>query len=248
MSPEQLELAQDRIGRRFTNIDILIRAFTHASTSDSRQDSNERLEFLGDAVLGLICCELVFLAYPDYLEGEMTKVKSTVVSRQTCAALARQLRLDELLLIGKGMQSQRTLPQSLGAATLEAVVAAIYLDAGLEAAREFLSPLLSPLIAKAADSGHQENFKSVLQQLAQQRFNTSPVYQVLDEKGPDHAKCFEVCVEIGGRRFPSTWGASKKQAEQVAALTALQELGVVSRGESGEVRVVPEAAPDQSTC
>jgi ribonuclease III len=238
MTPEQLELAQTRIGHRFADPSILVRAFTHASTAESRQASNERLEFLGDAVLGLVCCEMVFQAYPEYLEGEMTKIKSTVVSRQTCAAMAKQLQIDELLLIGKGMQGQRALPQSLGAATLEAAVAAIYLDAGMDAARGFLVPLLMPLIRKAASSGHQENFKSVLQQHAQQRFGCSPMYQILDEKGPDHAKCFEVCVEIGGRRFASTWGSSKKQAEQVAALNALHELGVVLKEESGEVRVI----------
>ena len=238
MTPEQVELAQQRLGHRFADPGILIRAFTHASTAERRRDSNERLEFLGDAVLGLVCCEMVYQLFPDYLEGEMTKIKSTVVSRQTCAGMARQLQIDELLLIGKGMQGQRALPQSLEAATLEAAVAAIYLDAGLDAARKFLTPMLMPLIRKAASSGHQENFKSVLQQHAQQRFGCSPMYHILDEKGPDHAKCFEVCVEIGGRRFGSTWGSSKKQAEQVAALNALHELGVVLREESGEVRVV----------
>lgn len=238
MSPEQLELAQQRLGYRFASTEVLSRAFTHASTADSRHQSNERLEFLGDAVLGLVCCELVYQYFPEYLEGEMTKVKSTVVSRQTCAALAKQLQLEDLLKIGKGMQGQRSLPQSLSAATLEAVIAAMYLDGGLDAARGFLTPLLTPLIRKAASSGHQENFKSVLQQTAQQRFSCSPMYHVLDEQGPDHAKCFEVCVEIAGRRFPSTWGASKKQAEQVAALSALQELGVVEREESGDLRVV----------
>lgn len=239
MTPEQLELAQSRIGHRFASIDLLVRALTHASTADSRRDSNERLEFLGDAVLGMVCCELIFHAFPNYLEGEMTKVKSAVVSRQTCAQFARDLKLDELLVLGKGMLGQRTLPQSLSAAIIESIVAAIYLDAGMSAARTFLLPLLNPVIMKHAASGHQENFKSVLQQHAQQKFVSSPVYHILDEKGPDHAKCFEVAVEVGGRRFPSTWGSSKKQAEQLAALLALQELGILERTEDGlDVRVV----------
>lgn len=238
MSPDQIETLQGRIGHRFGDPDILVRALTHASITDARKDSNERLEFLGDAVLGLVCCELIFRLYPEYLEGEMTKVKSTVVSRQTCAAIARDLTLDKHLILGKGMQGQRSLPQSLAAATLEAVIAAIYADAGLEAARRFLEPILTPLIHRAAVSGHQENFKSVLQQIAQTRFGCSPSYQVLDEKGPDHAKCFEVAVEIDGRRFESCWGASKKQAEQQAALNALATLGVTVQEEDGRVRVV----------
>jgi ribonuclease III len=200
-------------------------------------------------VLGLVCCELIFNLYPDLLEGEMTKIKSTVVSRQTCAAIARELALDQHLTLGKGMQGYRALPQSLAAATLESVIAAIYTDAGLDAARAFLVPILTPLVLRAADSGHQENFKSVLQQFSQQRFGRSPIYHVLDEKGPDHAKCFEVAVEIDGRRFPSCWGQSKKQAEQQAALSALGILGVTVQEEDGHIRVVagmtdePDAAP-----
>lgn len=245
MSPEQIEEVQVRIGHRFADLSLLERAMMHASVTDQRKNSNERMEFLGDAVLGLVCCELIYHLYPEFLEGEMTKVKSTVVSRQTCAAIARELELDKFLTLGKGMQGHRSLPQSLAAATLESIIAAIYFDAGaangsggIEAARRFLTPLLTPLIHRAADSGHQENFKSVLQQHAQQKFGCSPSYHVLDEKGPDHAKCFEVAVEIDGRRFGSFWGASKKQAEQQAALIALGEMGVTIREENGLVRVV----------
>jgi ribonuclease III len=238
MTPEELDGLQDRVGHRFADVTLLTRSLTHASVTDQRKNSNERLEFLGDAVLGLICCELIYSLYPDFLEGEMTKIKSTVVSRQTCAAISRELGLDKCLTLGKGMQGFRALPQSLAAATLESVVAAIYFDAGLEAARGFLVPLLTPLVHRAASSGHQENFKSVLQQYAQQKFGRSPTYHVLDEKGPDHAKCFEVGVEIDGRKFPSCWGASKKQAEQQAALNALDALGVTELEQNGLVRVV----------
>jgi ribonuclease III len=98
---------------------------------------------------------------------------------------------------------------------------------GLSATRAFLEPLLTPIIKLQAASGHQDNYKSVLQQHAQTHFSSPPVYLVLDEKGPDHAKCFEVAVEIAGKRFASTWGSTKKQAEQQAALNALTELGVI---------------------
>jgi ribonuclease-3 len=244
-TPERLDALQARLGHRFKDLALLERALTHASVTDARKDSNERLEFLGDAVLGLVCCELIYSRYPDFLEGEMTKIKSTVVSRQTCAVIARELGLDAHLTLGKGMQGYRALPQSLAAATLESVVAAIYFDAGLEAARNFLVPILTPLVSRAADSGHQENFKSVLQQYSQQRFGRSPSYHVLDEKGPDHSKCFEVAVEIDGKRFQSCWGASKKAAEQQAALNALGALGVTVQEQDGHVRVVG-VSEDQS--
>jgi ribonuclease-3 len=237
---DQLAPLEARLGHTFADRALLLRALTHASTTDNRKDSNERLEFLGDAVLGMVCCEMIFELFPDELEGEMTKIKSTVVSRQTCAAIARDLALDQYLILGKGMQGQRTLPQSLAAATLESVIAAIYLDAGMPAARALLVPILTPLIRRAAASGHQENFKSVLQQAAQVRFARSPVYTVLDEKGPDHAKCFEVRVEIDGRKFPSCWGNSKKAAEQSAALAALTELGLTTDHE-GHIRILLDA-------
>lgn len=231
------EAIQERIGYRFGQISLLRRALTHASIAESRRSSNERLEFLGDAVLGLVCCEMVYAMYPDLLEGEMTKIKSTVVSRQTCAALAIQLGLEEFLLLGKGMKVHKVLPQSLSAALLEAIIGAIYLDGGSEPTRQFLGPLLEPVIRRAFASGHQENFKSVLQQIAQVRFGQSPTYLVLDEKGPDHSKCFELCVELGGRRFPSCWGPNKKAAEQQAALLALQEIGAAVETASGEIVV-----------
>ncbi|MCC6322454.1 MAG: ribonuclease III [Phycisphaerales bacterium] len=233
MIAAHIESAQSIIGHLFADPELLTRALTHASVAESRQESNERMEFLGDSVLGLVCCELIYTLYPDLLEGEMTKIKSTVVSRQTCACIARELGLHKLLFLGKGMQTHRELPSSLAAAAVEAVIAAIYLDGGLEPVRKFLRPLLEPMIHRAAVSGHQENFKSVLQQHAQLTFSESPIYQVLDEKGPDHAKCFEVAVEIGGRRFPACWGQSKKQAEQQAAQLALSELGLLDHTEDG---------------
>ncbi len=232
------------IGYRFRDPDLLALALTHASVAEARVRSNERLEFLGDAVLGLVVCEQVYATFPNFLEGEMTKIKSTVVSRQACAALTHQLDLGKHLAIGKGMRIHESLPQSLAAAVLESIVAAIYLDGGLEPARRFLLPLVEPLIHKAFESGHQENFKSILQQHAQQRLDDTPAYVVLEQKGPDHAKHFHVCVQIGDRRFPSSWGPSKKQAEQQAALLALYEMGVTAIDDAGKVRVVVRGKPN----
>lgn len=237
MTEETRVVVEQAIGYRFADPSLLERALTHASVAECRLSSNERLEFLGDSVLGLVTCELIFQMYPDLLEGEMTKIKSHVVSRQTCASISRELGLDQVLLLGKGMRGSHSLPQSLSAAVLESVIAAVFLDGGMEPSSRMLVGLLRPIVERAAASGHQENFKSVLQQHAQMLLGASPVYIVLDEKGPDHSKCFEVCVEIGAKRFPSFWGASKKQAEQQAALIALHELGVTVEDGDGHIRV-----------
>jgi ribonuclease-3 len=234
---------EQAVGHCFKDPTLVIRALTHASVAEQRLASNERMEFLGDSVLGLIVSQRIYERYPDLLEGEMTKIKSTAVSRQTCATLARRLGLEQWLVLGKGMQRENGMPQSLAAAVLESVIAAVYLDGGYAAAEAFVAPLFEPLIERAAKSGHQENFKSVLQQHAQQSGLETPTYRVLDEKGPDHAKAFKVAVEIGARRFNASWGQSKKQAEQLAALCALEELGLVEKSEDGLVRVVRPDSP-----
>lgn len=244
---QTLEQAQDILGYRFVRIEHLETSLTHASIADSRVASNERLEFLGDAVLGMIVCDYLYRNYPDLLEGDLTKIKSAIVSRRMCARIATELGLDRLLLLGKGMMTRQALPASLSAAVLESVIGAMYLDAGIDVVRDFLIPLLEPHIDHAANSGHHQNFKSVLQQYAQQRYGISPIYLLLDEKGPDHAKCFEVCVEVGSQRFPSCWAASKKQAEQLAALKALEQLGLITRDESGLTVYVGEESHSAAT-
>ncbi len=229
MPPQSvLQTCQERIGYFFKNLDLLRLALHHASSATHRRDSNERMEFLGDAVLGLIVCQALYERLPNALEGDMTKVKSTVVSRRVCARVAQQLRLTEGLVLGQGMDNGEHLPPSLAAGVLEAVIAAIYLDGGLEAARRFVLRHMEDELRKATDSGHQFNYKSQLQQWAQRRMNATPFYELLDEKGPDHAKCFEVAVSIAGRQFPSAWGPSKKEAEQKAARLALIALGELS--------------------
>ncbi len=234
--------AQEVLGYTFDDIGLLDLALRHASISESRLDSNERLEFLGDAILGMIVCERIFNRFPTYLEGEMTKIKSLAVSRKVCAKIAIKLGLDELIVVGKGMQTQTKLPQSLAAAVLESVIAALYLDGGMQVVRDFLEPLLDPLLDDAVRSGHQHNFKSVLQQHAQRTLNTAPSYKILDEKGPDHAKAFFIAVELDGVRYEPSWGNSKKVAEQQAALNALHGLGLTVLHDNGDTRMKPEAA------
>lgn len=230
--------AEAILGHRFSNPSHLDLALRHASTAQTPLASNERLEFLGDAVLGMVVCDMVFRRYPALREGDMTKIKSHVVSRQMCAVIATKLELDQLLVLGKGMQGGVALPSSLAAAALEAVIGALYLDAGMERAAAFVRPLVSDMVDQAAASGHQQNFKSVLQQHAQQAFGQTPQYRTLDEQGPDHSKCFKIAVEVGGRKFEGCWGQTKKKAEQEAALAALKELGVVQEGSGGELRLV----------
>jgi ribonuclease-3 len=237
MTEEEIQKAEAIVGHCFRDRDLLKRSLTHASLVDSRLDSNERLEFLGDVVLGLVVCEYLYRHYDHLLEGEMTKIKSMVVSRHTCAIVAEAIGLGDLLRLGKGMSNRSKLPQSVIAAVYEALIGALYLDGGLEAAQRFILGQMRNAIDEADRSGHQQNFKSVLQQAGQQMFEQSPQYLILDEKGPDHAKCFEVCVEIGARRFKSCWGPSKKQAEQQAALEALVELGLAERLGEEEVRL-----------
>lgn len=231
MQNDLLQRAEKILGHSFRDTQLLKEALTHASIADTRLKSNERMEFLGDAVLDLVVCEALYRRFPKLLEGDLTKIKSAVVSRRTCAEVARETGLDELLIIGKGISSRATMPSSLAAAVYESIVAAIYLDAGFEAAKQFVLRTMAPKIETISANIHQHNYKAVLQQHAQKMMGATPVYELLDEKGPDHSKCFEVCVTIDGRRFASAWGPNKKAAEQKAALLALEELGVMQSGE-----------------
>ncbi|HUT31558.1 MAG TPA: ribonuclease III [Sedimentisphaerales bacterium] len=227
MNEEALQQVEQIIGYSFSNRSLLAKAFTHASGVETRLLSNERLEFLGDALLAAVICQTLFERFPGYLEGELTKMKSMLVSRRTCARVARQLGLHHYLQVGKGMSNSRALTGSLSAGMLEALVAVIYIDGGFEAARDFILSSFSSFI-DGADTDHaQGNFKSLLQQYAQQQLDATPAYELLDEKGPDHDKCFESQVVIGERYFRSAWGTNKKEAEQKAAFNALVELGAL---------------------
>jgi ribonuclease-3 len=227
MEQEILDQLEQIIGYRFSNKSLLTEAFIHASSVEKRALSNERLEFLGDSVLSLVICQAIFIRSPEYLEGDLTKMKSMLVSRGTCAQISRNLNLHKYLKVGKGMAGSQSLTHSLAAGLLEALIAAIYLDGGYEAAQTFILNNFDYLIVQAHAEQAQGNFKSILQQHAQQHFNTTPIYELLDEKGPDHNKCFETQAVINQRHFPSAWGNNKKEAEQKAALNALVELGVL---------------------
>jgi len=227
MDEEILRQIEQIIGYEFSDKNLLVKAFTHSSAVDNRLLSNERLEFFGDSVLALVICQALFENFTDYLEGDLTKIKSRLVSRETCAQISGQLGLQKYLKVGKGMVSNRALSGSLAAGVLETVIAAIHIDGGFEAARDFILRIYGPLIEQADAEQDHGNFKSLLQQYSQEQFTATPSYILLDEKGPDHNKCFELEVVIEDRHFPSAWGSNKKEAEQKAAFNALVELGVL---------------------
>ncbi len=219
-----LEKLQRRIGYQFKDEGLLLSALTHASGAEHRLASNERMEFLGDAILGAVVCEILYQQFPDFLEGELTRLKSIVVSRQTCAKLSEAMGMQEFLILGKGMTTHPSVPSSLLADVFESLVAAIYLDGGDAAARRFITDAIGPEIELAAEGETGSNYKSLLQQLAQREHGTTPTYQLLDEKGPDHSKCFKVAAQVGTSRYQPAWGRNKKEAEQRAARNALSQL------------------------
>ena len=216
----------------FDDLDLLEEALTHTSMADHRLDSNERMEFLGDAVLDLVVCDDIYTKFPELFEGDLTKIKSAVVSRRTCAEVAIETGLSRLLITGKGVMGRGAIPGSLAAGVYEAIVAAIYLDGGFEAARTYVLRTMGPKIAEISATLHQHNYKAALQQEAQRTLGGTPYYELLDEQGPEHSKCFEVCVTVNGRRFAAAWGTNKKIAEQKAALKALVELGALTADEA----------------
>lgn len=227
LDPELLSILKDceaRIGYEFVDKGLLRAALTHASGALHRLASNERLEFLGDAILGAVVCELLFHRYPEYLEGDLTRLKSIVVSRQTCAKISQALEMRDFLILGKGMTTNPNVPSSLFADVFESLIAAMYLDGGIAPAREFIEKHVGPEIDLAAEGEMGGNYKSLLQQVAQREHGTTPIYQLLDEKGPDHSKCFKISAQIGVNRYQPAWGRNKKEAEQRAARNALNQL------------------------
>lgn len=222
LSDEQAEDCEEALGYRFNDRRKLEHGLTHSSIARTRLDSNERLEFLGDSIMGAVICEALYSQYPDLPEGEMTRIKSAVVSRQTCAKIAKAVNLHRFLLLGKGFPSRDRMPDSIIGSCFEAIVASVFLDGGFDAAKSFVLRTMNDEVAKTARSAHAQNYKSHLQQMSQRHFGHTPNYRVVDEKGPDHSKCFEIAVTIGSRIFPSAWGPSKKEAEQNAARTAIE--------------------------
>ena len=224
--------AQESIGYTFRQPALLDEALTHRShlqgKHSTEQKDNERLEFLGDAVLSLVVSEYLSAAYPTSTEGELSKVRARLVSRVSLAQAASRLKLGQLLRVGRGEEVTKGRGKSsLLANALEAVIAAIYLDGGLEPARSFVLRTLSEEFGTLQGMtllAYNQDFKSQFQEQCQQRFEALPVYTVRRESGPDHNKAFEVEVGIRGKIYGWGLGRNKKEAEQMAAKQALDQL------------------------
>jgi len=224
MDADKLTSCQEAIGYTFTNSSLLQGALTHSSAKTEARRSNERLEFLGDAILGMAISAYLYRRFPHYSEGELTKIKSVVVSQKALASVSDQMGLRDFLVVGRGISDRNGMPKSMLANAFEAIVAAIYLDGAMDAATDFVVRLLVPEIDNVQKNRHDPNYKSMLQQYSQQHLNATPVYRVLKEEGPDHVKMFHVMTFIEDQEYGSGWGKSKKQAEQRAAMESLNLL------------------------
>lgn len=223
--PTDLAVCEERIGYTFRDRSLLEAAVTHASGAANRLASNERLEFLGDSILGFVICEKLYACFPDSLEGDLTRIKSAVVSREACSRISQELGLVEFLVVGKGLMVDSVVPTSVLSDLFESLVAAVYLDGGIEPARALIERFMDQEIVNVAAGTTGLNHKSLLQQVSQRDFGITPTYTVVDEQGPDHNKSFQVLAQIGDRTYPPAWGRNKKEAEQRAAAHALCELG-----------------------
>ncbi|MCR5358516.1 MAG: ribonuclease III [Thermoguttaceae bacterium] len=219
---EKTARCQKAIGYRFRDVKLLETALTHTSGAATPRESNERMEFLGDAVLGLIITDKLYRTFPDLREGPLSIIKGSVVSRRACARIAHTLGLSEFLFLGKGMNA---IPESILANAIESVIAAVYLDGGYDPARRFVESVFHDEFEEASRTMDGDNHKSELQTLTQHEGGAlKPIYHILDEQGPEHRKCFKVQAQIGERFFRAAWGNTKKAAEQKAAENAVAEL------------------------
>ena len=218
----------DRLGYRFRDPSLLQTALTHRSfacESRPRLPDNQRLEFLGDAVLDLVAAEVLFLECPDWREGRLTKVRSRLTNTETLAAVAARIGLGDFLSLGRGEDASggRAKPAVLADA-LEALVAAVWLDGGFPPVRDFFRSLFAPELREALASGEDLNPKGRLQELAQARWKCPPAYRLLSVSGPPHAPSFSVAVSIGPRDLATASGPSLRSAESAAASLALSLL------------------------
>lgn len=228
MSGIQIDQAIANLGIKFSNKELLQQAFIHRSyLNETKQllESNERLEFLGDAILSFIISSYLYSLRPTDDEGNLTNLRSHIVKTKSLAEAASNLQLGNYLKLSKGEDASggRKNPQLL-ANTYEALLGAVYLDQGLVVAKNFIDLTLLPLFKTALESGPPKDAKSELQELIQNTHKESPLYKILSTKGPDHAKEFTVGVFIQGKEQGKGIGPSKQIAEEQAAIRALQKL------------------------
>jgi ribonuclease-3 len=224
-----LKVLQKRIGYRFKSLDLLNQGLRHKSfvheNVDAEGKDNERLEFLGDAVLDLVISHLIMDRYPDYQEGSLSRLRAAVVNEARLARVARDLSLGEYLLLGKGEEMTRGREKSsILSSTLEALLATIYLDGGYKKAFKAIAQLFSLTLEVAEKESFYQDYKTKLQEVSQDTLKATPRYVLAKEYGPDHDKIFGVQVQIQGKVAGVGAGRSKKEAEQRAARRTLQKL------------------------
>lgn len=224
-----LEKLQENLGYRFRDESLLRGALYHSSYANEHRNenivSNERLEFLGDAVLGFVSAEFLFSRFPNAPEGELTRIRAALVREESLFEVAQELQLGECLMLGKGEESGggRQRPSILADCT-EAVFAAVYLDGGMECARDLIHRvLLSRGDIEVAES-RRRDYKTELQELVQRKPHQALRYELVGQSGPDHAKVFTVAVLLNGEPIGEGSGHSKKEAEQSSARAALEKL------------------------
>ena len=226
---QRLRELEERLGYRFTDIGLLESALTHRSFVNENPaltfKDNERLEFLGDAVLELTITDMLMRTFPDYDEGQLSKLRASVVNEKPLAELARRFRLGEFLLLGRGEESSggRT-KASLLANAFESIIAAMFLDSGFDRTAAFIGSLFAPLMGEGATTAVYRDYKTAVQEVCQIRFRDVPRYVLVSETGPDHDKRFETSLVIGERVIATGTGRNKKEAEQQAAKAALEAL------------------------
>lgn len=218
-----LERCQQRLGYFFSRPDLLVCALTHSSFATTRVQSYERMEFLGDAILGLLVSEYLFEKHPNQFEGDLTHRKSALVSRDMCLLWSRELGLEDFVMVGKGVKSSG-IPLNILGDVFESVLAAVYLDGGMDAARNFFLEKVELVAERQGDQENTSQQKNRLQQYCLQEKGTTPLYLLLDEQGPDHCKCYKVSAKVADRIFSPAWANTKKEAELRAAANALSEL------------------------
>lgn len=225
---KELQLFEKHANLRFRNIEFLNLAFCHRSYSNESSediDNNEKLEFLGDSVLGLVVAEYLFRSLPDKVEGDMARIKSFVVSEDSLEIIAKSLKVDNYILIGKGEEySGGRSKKAIIADAMEAIIGAYFLDSGFKQSKEFILKYFVPEINKVLENRHKKDYKTLLQELVQKRFKSYPKYTLVKKTGPDHNKIFWIEVSIKGKVYGPGEGKNKKEAEQKAASIAYKQL------------------------
>ncbi|TVR59175.1 MAG: ribonuclease III [Spirochaetaceae bacterium] len=227
----ELRLFEHHVGISFKNKRLLNLAFSHRSYANECGNiaNNERLEFLGDSVLGLVVAEYLYLRLADKPEGELAKIKSFVVSEDSLAVIARNMKIDNFILIGKGEEySGGRSKKALLADALEAIIGAYFLDRGFPHSRDFVLRFLVPEINTVLDDKHKKDYKTLLQELVQKKSKTYPKYILTKKTGPDHSKTFWMEVRVHERVLGTGSGKNKKEAEQTAAEMAYKVLSTAN--------------------